>query len=100
MRADVEGENPAHVDVGVGDRSSPPQNVGREQFRRLARHRLNTLRVPCHHDVRQQRQGSRDRGELLGRAAALRADAAIVDGALKAVHGLTLIEQVEDPRAE
>ena len=58
------------------------------------------MRVPGHDDVGEQGQGSRDRAEFLHRAPVLCGDHAVVDGALEAVHGLALVQEVEDFRPE
>jgi hypothetical protein len=56
--------------------------------------------VPGHDDDGEERQGTGDGGELLDGWAALGADRALLDSPQQAVHGLALVQQVEDLAAE
>jgi hypothetical protein len=85
----------AQVDVPMPDR----RDVGEDIIGKGAwipfRCPLNVVRVPGHHDIRQQGQGPRDRFELLSCSPALRGNGAVVDGSLEAVHGLALVEKIQ-----
>jgi hypothetical protein len=54
--------------------------------------RLHVLCVPCDDQVRQQRQGARNRDHFVTTTAALRRDFARVDRTLELVYRLTAIE--------
>ena len=84
----------------VPDRCETAQHiVGMVAWGQLDR-RLEAMGIPGHDDVREQGEGPRDGAELLGRAAVFRRDHAVMDGALQAVDGLALVEQIEDFRPE
>jgi len=93
---EIKVEDAAHVDVLVSDRCNPAQHRVGMIVRRLVDHGLESMGVPGHDDVREQRQRSRDGAELLCRAAVLCGDQPVVDRPLQAVGSLALTEQVEN----
>jgi hypothetical protein len=97
---EVEGQDPAQIDVLVSDWRDTLQHLVRILARDLVDSELQPVRVPGHDNVGEQGQGSGDRAELLHRAPMLSGDYAVVDGALEAVNGFALVEEVEDCEAE
>ena len=96
MLGKVKPENAAHVDVLVSDRRQAAQQLVGMIVRHLVDHGLEAMGVPGHDDVRQQRECPGDGDKLLRGAAVFRGDPAVVDRPLEAMHGLALIEQIED----
>ena len=100
MPAEVEGEDPAHIDVLMHRRRNAGDQLVGVVGERVADDRLHFVDVPGHDDVGEKRQGTGDGRELLDGSAALGADRALLDCPLQAVHGLALLQQVEDLAAE
>src|SRR5262249_50677011 len=100
MRAEVKGEDPAHIDVLMHRRRNAGNQLVGVVGERVADDRLHFLGVPGHDDVGEERQGTGNGGELLDGSAALGADRALLHCPPQAVHGLALVQQVEDLAAE
>ena len=100
MAGEIERQDAAHVDVVVSDWRKPAEHVVGMVARCQVDCRLEVVGVPRHDDIREQGEGTRDGAELFRRAAVFRRDHAVMDGALKAVDRLALIEQIEDFRPE
>ena len=92
----IEGQNATQIDVLVPDRRDVAQHLVRIRAQHQVDGELDPVRVPGQDNVGEQGEGSGDGAELLHRARVLGGDHAVVDGALEAVDGLALIEQVED----
>jgi len=88
MRAEVEGKDPAHIDVLMHRRRNAGDQLIGVVGEQVADDRLHFGRVPGHDDVGEERQGTGDGGELFDGSAALGADRALLDCPLQAAHRL------------
>ena len=100
VAGEIERQNAAHVDVLVADWRKPTEHVVGMVARCQVDCRLEVVGIPRHDDIREQGEGTRDGAQLFRRAAVFRRDHAVMNGALKTVDGLALIEQIEDFRPE
>src|SRR5271167_1113257 len=92
-----EGDDPSHIDMGVGDRGELGDDVVRERVRILIQKALYALCIPSHDNVGQQGQGSGDGLHLLGRPAVPGADGSGLNGSLQAVNRFTLLSKSITP---